>query len=58
LTDFISSKLSFLLNSLFSFFFALFKEAKLLALNPISSSLKALDNVNFNSLLFDPILPF
>ena len=57
-TGFKSSSSSFLFSSLFSFFFALFKEAKLLALNSISSSLSALDTVSFSSLLFEPIFPF
>ena len=44
------------LVSLSSFSLALLIDAKLLDLVPISSSLKALDIVNFNSLLFPPIL--
>ena len=57
-TCFNSILFSLLFNSLFSFNFALLNEAKLLDLEPISSSLSALDKVNFNSLFFDPIFPF
>ena len=50
------SLFSSLLKILFSFNFALFNDAKLLDLVPISSSLNALDMVNFNSLLLPPNL--
>ena len=46
------SFVSSLFNNLFSFCFALFNEAKLLDLVPISSPLNALETVSFNSLLF------
>ena len=48
------SLVSSLFNNLFSFCFALFNEAKLLDLVPISSPLNALETVSFNSLLFPP----
>ena len=50
------SLLSFLFKFLFSFCLALFRDARLLDLIPISSSLRALEIVNFNSLLFPPSL--
>ena len=52
-------KLSFvssLFNNLFSFCFALFNEAKLLDLIPISSPLNARETVNLSSLLLPPCL--
>ena len=57
LTGFKFSLLSSLLISLFSFFRALFKDAKLRVLSP-SSSFNALDIVSFNSLFFEPSLFF
>ena len=50
------SLLSSLFKILFSFCLALFNDAKLLDLVSISPSLRALDIVNFSSLLFPPIL--
>ena len=57
-TGFKWSLFSSFFKSLFSFCFALLNEAKLLPLVSVSSSLKALDIVNFNSRFFEPNLPF
>ena len=51
------SCVSSFLRSLFSFCFALFRDARLLDLVSILS-LKALETVSFCSLFFDPIFPF
>ena len=57
LTGFKLSLSSSWFKSLFSFCFALFNEAKLLPFPVKSSSLSALDTVNFNSLLFEAPFP-
>jgi len=51
------SLISSFLISLFSFCLALFNDAKLLPFVSISSPLKALEIVNFNSLFFEPSFP-